>query len=56
MSIGDVVMFNSDRISLKVEILDLFKDEGTKYAEVIPAEFPSISRIVPVTKLSSIDD
>lgn len=55
MSKGDVVNFVSDRLTLRVKILDLFTYEGVAYAEVIPDEFPSVSREIPVAMLQPLN-
>lgn len=52
MKIGDIKkMDNSQGEDFTVKIVNLFEDDGIKYAEVEPVGFNGFTREVPITKL-----
>ena len=54
MKIGDIKkMDNSQGEDFTVKIVDLFEDDGIKYAEVEPVGFNGFTREVPITKLKN---
>lgn len=55
MKIGDIKKMNNPHgEDFIVRIVNLFDDDGVKYAEVEPVEFNSFTREVPISHLKEV--